>query len=653
MALTHVLQPIKIAGTTIKNRVVRTAHATGIGGGTLSDDLIAYHAARAAGGVGLSILEILSVHPTSPAPLNMFDPSLDEGYGKLMDAVRPHGMAVFQQIWHAGHNGTPIDGSPPWSASDIPNPLGGAVPIPMTKDMIDEIIAAYAATAARCEKAGIDGVELHCAHGYLVQQFLSPNLNKRTDDYGGPFENRVRFMVETLRAMKAAVSPGFAVGIRVAPDMVSAGVGVEMNQMAVERVQQEGLVDFVNVSMGNYNSFPKMIGGMHEPMGYELPTSVPIAKVAKVPTIVIGRVRTLEEADQIIRQGEADMVGMTRANIADPDLVRKTMEGRVEEIRPCIACNQGCVGNLLGPAHRMGCAVNPGVGYERAIGDDRIGTAEAKKKVLVIGGGPAGLEAARVAALRGHKVILAEATDELGGMMNFAARLPKRHGIADITKWQEAEIFRLGVEVRLGTYMEMDDVVAENPDAVIVATGSMPRMDGIQSTNPGEPIGHFERPNVLSSLDLLTHGRNRIGKSAVVIDDVGHYEAIGVAEYLMEAGASVSFITTQAMFGAKVESALMTEPALERLDKGRFRIYTRHRVTDVGDEEAIIQPTYEGAAHAIPAETVVFVSANRPNRDLYNELRGKIPQVHVVGDANSPRFLQTAIREGHLAAKAI
>ncbi len=652
MALTHVLKPIEIAGKTIKNRVVRTAHATGIGGGFMSDDLIAYHEARARGGVGLSVLEILSVHPTSPAPLNMFDKTLDEGYGKLMDAVRPHGMAVYQQIWHAGHNGTPIDGSPPWSPSDVPNPLGGPVPIPMTKGMIDEIIAAYAATAARCDKAGIDGVELHCAHGYLVQQFLSPNINKRTDDYGGPFENRIRFMLETLRAIRAAVRPGFAVGIRVAPDMTGGGVGVEMNQSAVDRVQEEGLVDFVNVSMGNYNTFPKMIGGMHEPMGYELPTSVPIAARSKVPTIVIGRVRTLEEADQIIRQGEADMVGMTRANIADPDLVRKTVEGRVEEVRPCIACNQGCVGNLLGPARRMGCAVNPGVGFERSIGDDRIGTAEAKKKVLVIGGGPAGMEAARVAALRGHQVVLAEATGELGGMMNFAARLPKRHGIADITKWQEAEIFRLGVEVRLGTYMEAEDVIAEGPDAVIVATGSMPRMDGIQSTNPGEPIGHFDRPNVFSSIDLLTHGRNRIGKSAVVVDDTGHYEAVGIAEYLIENGASVSYVSTQATFAPKVETALMTEPALERMGD-RLRVYTRYRVTDIGDEEALIAPTYPGDAKPVPAETVVFVSANRPNRDLFDDLRGKIPQVHVVGDANSPRFLQTAIREGHLAAKAV
>jgi NADPH-dependent 2,4-dienoyl-CoA reductase/sulfur reductase-like enzyme len=425
-----------------------------------------------------------------------------------------------------------------------------------------------------------------------------------------------------------------------------------MNQAVVERIQQEGLVDFVNVSMGNYNSFPKMIGGMHEPLGYELPTSVPIAAKASVPTIVIGRVRTLEEADQIIRQGEADMVGMTRAHIADPDIVRKTVAGKVDEIRPCIACNQGCVGNLLGPARRMGCAVNPGVGFERTIGDDRIGTAETPKKVLVVGGGPAGLEAARVAALRGHKVILAEATDQLGGMMNFAAKLPKRHGIADIVKWQEAEIFRLGVEVRLSTYMEADEVLAEAPDAVIVATGSMPRMDGIQSTNPGEAVDGFDRPNVLSSIDLLTHGRNRIGKTAVVVDDVGHYEAVGVAEYLIEGGAAVSYLSTQAAFAPKVETALMTEPALERMGD-RLRVYTRHRLTRAGEEEAVIAPTYSSAEARIPAETVVFVSANRPSRELFDDLRERVAEVHVVGDANSPRFLQTAIREGHLAAKSI
>jgi len=652
MALEHVLEPIQIAGTTIPNRVVRTAHGTGIGSGTMSDDLIAYHAARARGGVGLTIIEILGVHPTSPAPLNMFDLTLDEGYAKLMEQVRPHGMAVFQQLWHGGHNSNPIDGSPPWSASDVPNPLGGDVPISMTTDMIDEVVGAYAAAAARCEKAGLDGVEVHCAHGYLVQQFASRNTNQRTDEYGGSLENRTRFMMEVLRACQEATSPGFAVGARIAPDATEGGVGVEENTRMLEMVQAENLVDFVDVSIGNYHAFPKMIGGMHEPMGYEMSTSKPITAIANVPTIVTGRIRTLEEADQIIRQGGADLVGMTRAHIADPDIVRKTKEGRTEEIRPCIACNQGCVGRVLGGV-KMGCAINPGAGFELSIGDDNIDTAEEKKKVLVIGGGPAGMEAARVAALRGHQVALAEASKELGGMLNFAAKLPKRHGIMDLKTWQEAEIYRLGIEVRLSTYLDADDVIAENADAVIIATGSRPRSDGIQSTNPGAPISNFDRPNVLTSVDLLSHGRNLIGKSAVVVDDVGHYEAIGVAEYLVENGTAVTFLSTKPAFGPKVESALQVEPALERLSNGDFQLYIRHRLLEVGDDEALIAPTHEGSSWTVPAETVVLVSAPRPNRELYNELRDQIDDLLIVGDANSPRFIDAATREGHLAARSI
>ena len=655
MTLKYVLEPIRIGGVTVPNRVVRTAHGTGIGGGSMSDDLIAYHAARARGGVGLTILEILGVHPTSPAPLNMFDATLDDGYYKLLETVRPYGMIIFQQLWHGGHNASPLDGSPPWSASDIPNPLGGDVPTPMTKGTIDEVVAAYAAAALRCQNAGLHGVEVHCAHGYLVQQFLSPNTNKRDDEYGGSFDNRVRFMLEVLRACKAATGPNFAVGARIAPDGTVGGVDVDENIRVVEAIQAAGLVDFINVSLGSYHAFPKMIGGMHEPAGYEMPTSAPITAIRRVPAIVTGRVRTLEEADQIIRMGEADLVGMTRAHIADPDIVRKTIEGRTDQIRSCIGCNQGCVGRLLGPAHRMGCAINPAVGFERFLGDDKIVAADSRKRVLVIGGGPAGMEAARLAALRGHKIVLAEASVNLGGMINFAAKLPKRHGLGDLITWQQSEIYRLGVEVRLSTYVEADDVINEQADSVVIATGSLPRMDGVQTTNPGLPVLNFRLPHVLSSVDLLTPGLNHtIGKSALVIDDVGHYEAIGVAEYLMEAGASVTFVSTKAGFGTKVETALQTEPALERLMKnGKFTLFTRHRLAEVQAQECIIAPTHDGAGRRVSAETVVFVTANRPNRDLQDALAGQTPVLHVIGDANSPRFLDAAIREGNFAGRSI
>ncbi|MEY4238122.1 MAG: hypothetical protein RL339_723, partial [Pseudomonadota bacterium] len=408
MALTHVLEPIRIGGCLVPNRVVRTAHATAIGGGVMSDDLIAYHERRARGGVGLTILEILGVHPTSLAPLNMIDPTLDAGYAKLLHAVEPHGMKVFQQIWHAGHNGRTLDGSPPWGPSTVANPLGADVPVPMSKAMIDEIVAAYAAACARCEKAGLHGAEVHGAHGYLIQQFLSPNINRREDEYGGSFENRMRFMLEVMRACRAATSQDFALGIRLASDGSAGGVGTAENIRAAQALEAEGLIDFVNVSLGSYHSFPKMIGGMHEPVGYELPEAVPVTRAVKVPTIVTGRFRTLEEADQTIRAGDADLVGMTRAHIADPDIVRKTKQGRVAEIRPCIACNQGCVGGLF-DVGRLGCAVNVETGHELALDQDQLGQSGTPGKVVIVGGGVGGMEAARVAALRGHRVVLFEA----------------------------------------------------------------------------------------------------------------------------------------------------------------------------------------------------------------------------------------------------
>jgi len=271
----------------------------------------------------------------------------------------------------------------------------------------------------------------------------------------------------------------------------------------------------------------------------------------------------------------------------------------------------------------------------------------------VIGGGPAGMEAARVAALRGHSVVLAEATPELGGMVNFAAKLPKRHAMIDVTKWMETEIYRLGVDVRLSTFIEGEDITEIGADVVIIATGSSPRMDGIQVTNPGQVASNMDQPHVLSSVDLLTHGRNQIGKTALVVDDVGHYEALGVAEFLQEEGAAVTFVTTRKAIGSEVESALMVDPALERLNKGNFTILERHRLVNVGEDSATIAPTYEGSDVEVDAETVVYVSANRGNRDLYNDLAEAGSAVHIVGDANSPRFMQIAIREGHMAAKGV
>ena len=650
MRFTHVDKPIDLGPMRLKNRVVRPAHGTNLGKGFINDALIAYHEARARGGVALSIIEVGSVHPTSPFSINLWDPALEPGYRKLVERIRPYGMRLSQQLWHCGHNFGPADRSPPWSPSAIASPEYGVVPIAMTKVMIDEIIEAHAIAARRCESYGLDGVEVQCGHGYLIHQFLSPNTNMREDEYGGPFENRLRFAFEVVRAVRNAVSPDIAVGVRMAPDYVPHGIGTSEATELARLFEREKLIDYVNISAGSYHEMPKLIGGMHEPVGYELATSTPIARAVNLPAIVIGRFRTLEEADAVIRAGDADCVGMVRAIIADPDLVNKGLAGESDRVRPCIACNQGCINHLL-EIGQMECAVNAGAGHELEVGDHRISAAENKKRVLVVGGGPAGMEAARVAAMRGHAVTLAEAAPALGGALRLAAMAPTRYGMMDYGVWLESELYRLAVDIRLSTYMDEGDVIDFVADALVVATGSLPRMDGIQISHPGDPIRGFDQPHVLSSHDLFLSPPEQLGETAVVIDDDSHWEGFAVSEYLASRGVMVTYITRERALAPRLQYTLTVEPFLERMARFGFEYLIRHRAIEIEAKHVLIGPTYtwneQLGAKRLRADTVVFISKNMPNRDLFTRFTERNSEVYVVGDANSPRYLPTAVREGH------
>ncbi|WP_313802493.1 FAD-dependent oxidoreductase [Sphingobium sp.] len=647
-----------IGNVELKNRVVRPAHATLHGRGYMTDDLIAYHERRAIGGVALSIIEVGSVHPTTPFSLNLFDPSIGDGYRKLVDVVKPHGMKLFQQLWHAGHNAHLFDGSPPWSASDLPGRFGNVAAIPMTKGMIDEIVGSFAECARRCEEYGLDGLDVQCGHGYLIAQFLSPITNKREDDYGGSFENRARFMIEVMEAVRSAVSKDMAVGIRISPDLLKGGLSPEEYLRATRMLIDRGLTDYVSLSFGNYHMFPPISAGMDSPMGYELPTSTQITRKLDIPTIVVGRFQTMDEADQVIRQGDADMVGMVRGLIADPDLVNKSLAGRADQVRPCIGCNQGCAAGAL-VAMRMECTVNAAVGRERVMGDHFLTPVESPKTVLIIGGGPSGMEAARVAALRGHKVILAEASSKLGGMVEVAKRSAGRHKLGDITEWLEREIFRLGVDVRLSTYVDAEDVAAFGADEIIVATGSLPRMDGVQVSHPQEPIRGMDQRHVISSYDLFMDCDLPDGGSAVVIDDAGHYEALACAEELVGKGFKTVLVTQLPGIGPQLHMGGIVEPALNRMYKaGDFSFHIRTRAIAIGENSVRVGPEsfwYESGfgEFDIPADVVVFVSTNRSNRDIYVDLQERGFGPRIIGDALSPRYLQVAIRDGHSAGASI
>jgi 2,4-dienoyl-CoA reductase-like NADH-dependent reductase (Old Yellow Enzyme family)/thioredoxin reductase len=654
MSFTHVDKPINLGNLEIKNRTFRPAHGTGIGAGLMNDALIAYHEQRALGGVGLIINEVGSVHPSTPLCMNIYNVGIEDGMRKLVERVKPHGTKIFQQLWHGGHAGW--GDFLLWSASDIPNVEVGKVPLPMTKGMIDEIVGAYADCARRMEAYGLDGVDVHCAHGYLPQQFLSPLTNKRDDDYGGSIENRMRFTIEVMEAIRSAVSPNFVVGVRVGTDLAPGGIGLEDTRRLVRTLEERRLIDYVNVSVGNYARNDKMIGGMNEPSGYQLPTSTPITHNTRLPTLVTGRYRTLEEIDQVIRAGDADMVGLVRAMIADPHLVAKSFAGDTERVRPCIACNQACVANQINGLP-IECAVNPGAGHELERGDPLLKRASVPRVVLVVGGGPAGLEAARVAAIRGHKVILAEASTFLGGALRTAARAPTRHNLGDIVTWLEAEVFRLGVEVRLSSYLEANDVREIGADAVIVATGATERMDGLQISHLGEPIKNVGRKGVISATELLMATPANLGSHAVVIDDVGHFEGLGAVEFLINKGLAVTYVTPRREVAPLARPTLMVEPFLQRMAGKPFRFMVRTRGIEIADDQVVVGPSYLSDTLAesinVPAQTVVLVSHNRPNRELGDGLHGQINNLHVVGDAASPRFLQIAIREGHLTGAAV
>jgi len=648
-------KPIRIADVEIKNRVVRSAHGTNIGRGELNDDLIAYHEQRAKGGVGLTFIEYCSVHPSNYSPqLQSWDDSIIPRYRKLMDTIAPYGMTVFQQLSHGGLIYPSIDGVA-WSASAVPSPITGAVPVAMSLEQIAIIVDAFAQAARRCIEGGVQGIEVHFANGYLVQQFLSPLTNRRTDAYGGSHENRMRFGREILEAIRKIAPSGYPLGIRLSDQHAPGGLEAEEAATMARELEADGLIDFVHGALGSYHVLPRMLPGLDYPVGSMMPVSSDVLRAVEgaVRIVTPSRIRTLEEADQLLRDNIADMVTIQRAHIADPMLVRKTLEGRADEVRPCIACNQGCVGGLLSPASRLGCAVNPAVGFEQYLAEDLIVPTDSPRKVLVVGGGPAGMEAARVAALSGHKVVLAEASPVLGGLIEVAKRAPKLYVLGDYTNWLEREIFRLGVEVRLSTYMDADDIVAEAPDAVILATGSMPRMDGVQCASPGEPARGVDADHVISAIDLLTGNGPVAGTSALIFDDVGHYEALAAAEVLIERGFSVTLATRFAMLAPTVETWTRVEPTLERLLKGDFNVKTRQQLIEVREGESVIKPLQGERAETVAADVVVMVLARDPLNELEAELRGKVGELVVVGDALTPRDLQAAVREGHRAARTL
>jgi 2,4-dienoyl-CoA reductase-like NADH-dependent reductase (Old Yellow Enzyme family)/NADPH-dependent 2,4-dienoyl-CoA reductase/sulfur reductase-like enzyme len=653
----HIESPFEINGSELRNRIVRTAHVTGYADGGVTERLIAYHETRARGGVALSIIEYAAVHPTCPTEIQAYLPDVVDGWARLADRVHAHGMKVFEQLWHGGGQGPgyrfPVRGlaprqTPDWAPSAIPGPQG-TVTIAMTQGMIDEIVDAFATAAARCREAGLDGVEVHGGHGYLIGEFLSPLMNQRGDGYGGSLENRTRFATEVLRAIRQRVGEDYPLGIRLsAGEDLPGGIEVDETIETAVRLEKAGLVDFVDVSYGCARRAAAYVGAAHAPHGYMLPAAEPVARALTVPTMVTGRFTSLAEAEDVVARGVADLVSMVRALLADPELVGKSLDGREGEVRPCIGCNQGCIGARV-TSGVIGCTVNPEAGRETAEPAGRPG---ASRSVLVIGGGPAGMEAARTAAMRGHKVTLCEQAEQLGGLVNTAREAPNYQDFGRIADFLTREMARLGVDVRLKTAVDAALVRSLQPDVVVVATGALARRDGILRTTCRPPT-NADAKHVVSVTDVLDGARFLSGH-VVVFDDLGTYPAVGAAEFLVAAGLKVTYLTSQPAFAPGLALSFQSEPALERLmGSGRFSYRTRTLLLGVNEDHVVTRPVEQDRHETLAADFVVLHTGFEPQRSLYEELAADGWTVHVTGDAIACEGLQRAITSGRQVASEI
>jgi 2,4-dienoyl-CoA reductase-like NADH-dependent reductase (Old Yellow Enzyme family) len=645
--------PYRIKDVELRNRVIRTSMGSGIpSGGLVSDALIAFHVARAAGGVALTYIDPAMTHWSSPAYLDNTRPEVIDGLRRLSAAVHAEGARVFQQLMHGGPTNIPLDGSAPWGASAVPDPGLGMVCRPLTEWMIDEVIEGFATAARHARDGGLDGIEVHGGHGYLFSSFLSPATNHRTDAYGGPFENRIRLLCEVLAAIRDAVGPDYPLGVRLSADAAEhQTTGTDVARVAAT-LEQRGLADFVSLSLGSHYGRDLLMGGLHEPPGYQLEVNGAIARGISLPTIVTGRIGALDQVERVLADGGVDLVGMVRATIADPDLVRKTAAGQARLVRPCIACNQACAGGL-NTRGRVTCTVSPAAGREITTGDDSLRTAR-PRRVLVIGGGPCGVEAARAAAIAGHTVILTEAADSLGGQLRLVRASPHRREITRLIDYFDAVLDDLGAEVRTGTRVTADQVGAIAPDAVIVATGSTPRRDCFQTLRPWGPPDGFEPAAARTSWDILSGAET--GGTVVILDEVGHYETLDVAQLLVAQGRRVHLVSRFSLIAAALEMRwdMIGAPGARLLYEGDFTFYPRRVVSSVaGGVVTFSRVEAPGDTETLRYDDLVTISGNVPDPSLYEELRGGPWEVRVAGDAVGPRLLEAATFEGNQAIRSL
>jgi 2,4-dienoyl-CoA reductase-like NADH-dependent reductase (Old Yellow Enzyme family)/thioredoxin reductase len=624
--------PLVLGNLHLKNRILMAAMGNNFShpDGMVSDRAIAYYAARAQGEAGLIITE------TSPVSISgrhrkrgicCYDDSFLPGLRRLVESVHAEGGAIALQLHHAGRLADPgITGVSALGPSPILRRAGQAPPKEMTPAEIEATVADFAAAARRAQRAGFDALEVHGAHGYLIHQFLSPRLNQREDSYGGTAENRGRLALEVLRRVRKEVGEGFPVIFRLsAQEYVEGGYPLEEALDWAVEAERAG-ASALHVSGGTTESLAgaaRVIPPMVFPEGFHLLPAAAVKKHIRIPVIAVGRLGNPEIADRVLRDGPADLIAAGRAFLCDPHWPRKASQGEAERIRPCVACNY-CISKLF-HQEDLTCFQNPFLGHENRYWMDPV---ERPKKVLVIGGGPAGLEAARVARKRGHRVTLWEKSPFLGGQMRVASIPPHKQPFRRALDWLIREVEREGVEIRLLTEGNWDNIRQENPDTVIVAAGARPVFPET-----------FSGPKVMTAWDVLA-GRET-GKEVLILG--GGMIGMETAEFLSNKGCRVTVAEMLPDLAADMEGtnrALL----LERLPASGISVKLSAKAERVQEGRALVE-TAEGKEW-VEADTIVLALGSRPDREILLALEGKVPSLIPIGDCREPRRAKEAIHEG-------
>ncbi|MEC0184695.1 FAD-dependent oxidoreductase [Paenibacillus peoriae] len=636
-----IFEPIKIGELEIKNRLVVPAMVMNYcnSDGTATERYIAYHEAKAKGGWGLIITEDYGIDEYAKGFRRIPGLWADfqiAGHKELTERVHKQGGKIAAQIYHAGRQtDSSITGVQPIAPSPINNPTSEEVPHELTVYEIKEIVEKFGDTALRAQKAGFDAVEIHGAHGYLINQFMSPFSNKRTDAYGGTIINRTRFAVEIIQNIRAKVGKEFPLLFRLSGDeFVEGGLTIEDTKV-ISKIIEEAGVNAIHVSQGVYKTMHYVIQPAAVPHGFSTDLAAEIKKVVSIPVITVGRINDPLIAESVLLSGKADMVAMGRASLADPDLPNKTLAGKMGDIIHCIGCMQGCVGRI-GQDLDVRCVVNPLTGKETEL---EIKEAEEKKKVVVVGGGISGMEASIVAAKRGHEVHLFEKEEALGGQWLLAAIPPSKEELNTVTVWQKGQLEQLGVIVHLNTKLNEATIKEENPDTLIIATGAKPFI-------PNIPGIHSE--GVVIAQDVLS-GKTEVGQSIVVIG--GGLVGAETAAHLANHGKQVIIVEMQDGIVKNGEDSV-NHFLFKDLKEHHVEILVSTAVKEIKPGSITIEKDHE-IKEISNLDNVVIAIGSKPVNALQEQLAGKVEKIITIGDALEVRRALEAMEEGYRAGLAI